>query len=69
MANWKHVSQNTFDKHVEQLEEKHGKTCHTRFFRRDNIIVYYFGEGSPLDQQWIAKIHLEPKSYYIAQDT
>ena len=69
MAKWKHVSFNTFNEHIDKLEEQHGRNCFTRHFRQDNIIVYYFGNGSPFDQQWVAKVHLEPKSYYIAQDT
>ena len=67
MADWKKVTKDELDEHIQALEDSEGRTCHSRYFKRDDIIVYYFGEGNPLDQQWVAKVHLNPKSYHIAQ--
>jgi hypothetical protein len=66
MADWKKVTQEEFDQHIENLEAYVGSSCHSRYFKRDDIIVYYFGQGNALDQQWVAKVHLNPKSYHIA---
>lgn len=66
MANWKEVTKEEFGEHLEKLEEQMERPAFSRHFRRDDIIVYYFGNGSVHDQQWVAKIHLDPKSYHIA---
>jgi hypothetical protein len=68
MAQWKEVSKQQFDEHIEAIEAE-GEKVYSRYYKRDDIIVYYTGAGNPMDQQWIAKVHginEDKKRYYTA---
>lgn len=67
MAKWSRVSKDVFDAHIKSITDT-GENVHSRYFKRDDIIVFYTGSGNALDQQWIAKVHPTEgkKEYYTA---
>ena len=66
MADWIRVSEAELDAHLNMLRET--EPVRKRHFPRDDVTVYYQGDGDVFDHQWVGKVayYHEKPVYYIA---